>query len=242
MWLCKDSQHVPLSNARHLSIMVDGAPSRSVCRCLSHLEVHKLLQFDSKVVYPEGFNGGLEPLQVPLPKQSIWDAKSTREPAVVQVNLPRATPGDKLIIAPQWSSMLISTPHSITEYQSDIATGPSMVEEIEGLFSSVMLDMLGHPSIQFSPGRPVPMAPNTPVAIRGEVPSDSGQIVPVSLKQPPPSPQESSQVGTANVMAHSSCSHPLYQVLQGGMVAPFPSNCRPILSPSLMMCGTSKRR
>ena len=75
MQLCKDSQHIPLSKTRHISIMVDGAPSRSACRCLSHLEVHKLLQFGSKVVYPEGLNGGLEPLWVPLPKQSIWDTE-----------------------------------------------------------------------------------------------------------------------------------------------------------------------
>ena len=41
--LCKDSWHVPLCNARHLSIMVDSAPSRSACRCHSHLEVCKIL-------------------------------------------------------------------------------------------------------------------------------------------------------------------------------------------------------
>ena len=90
--LCEDSWHVPLSNTSHLSIMVDGAPSRSACRCLSHLGVHKLLQFGSKVVYLEGLNGGLEPLWVPLPKQLIWDAESTSGPAVLQVNLPRTTP------------------------------------------------------------------------------------------------------------------------------------------------------
>ena len=36
--------HPPL---QHLSILVDGAP-RSACRCLSHLKVHKLLQFAVK--------------------------------------------------------------------------------------------------------------------------------------------------------------------------------------------------
>ena len=33
------AQHLPLSNARHISILVDGAPSRSTCGCLSQLEV-----------------------------------------------------------------------------------------------------------------------------------------------------------------------------------------------------------
>ena len=168
LWLCEDSQHIPLSNTWHLSIMVDGAPSRSACRCLSHLEVHKLLQFGSKVVYPEGLNGGLETLWVPLPKQSIWDAESTSEPAVLQVHLPRTTPGDKPIIALQWSSMLISTPQSVTEYPSDIATSTSMVEEIEGLFSSAMLDTSGQPSVCISPRRPAPMTPYTPVASGGK--------------------------------------------------------------------------
>ena len=221
---------------------LDGAPSRNACRYLSHLEVHKLLQFDSKVVYPEGVNGGLGPLQVSLPRQSIWDAESTNKLAVLQVNLSRTTPGDKPIIAPQQLSMPISTPHSITEYPSDIATGPSMAEEIEGILSSAMLDSLGQPSVCVSPRRPAPMASNTPVASKGEVPSNSGEIVPVYPKQLPPSPHWSSQAGMANVTAHSSCSPSPYQVLQRGAVAPLPSNCRPILPPCLMMCCTSERR
>ena len=98
------------------------------------------------------------------PKLLIWDAESTTKPAILQVNLPRTTPGDRPIVAPQWSSMPISTPHSITGYPSDIATGPSMAEEIEGILSSTMLDMLGQPSVCISPRRPAPMAPNTPAA------------------------------------------------------------------------------
>ena len=206
MQLCEDSQHIPLSHTRHLSIMVDSAPSRNACRHLSHLEVCKVLQFGSEVVYPEGLNGGLEPLQVPLPKQSIWDADSTSKLAVLQVNLSRTTPGDKPIVAPQWSSMLISTPHSITAYPSDIARGPSMTEEIEGILSSTMLDTSGQPSVHIFPRRPAPMASNTPVVNKGEVPSNSGEIVPVYPKQLPPSPHRSSQAGMADITAHSSHS------------------------------------
>ena len=44
VWLCEDFQHIPLSNAGHVSIMVDSAPSRSTCRCLICLEACKLLQ------------------------------------------------------------------------------------------------------------------------------------------------------------------------------------------------------
>ena len=77
------------------------------------MEVCKLLQFGSEVVYPDGLNGGLEPLWVPLPKQLIWDAEPTSELAVLQVKLSRTTLGDKPITAPQQSSMPISTLHSV---------------------------------------------------------------------------------------------------------------------------------
>ena len=88
VWLCEDSHHAPLSDTGHLSIMVDGAPSRSTCGCLSCLEIYKFLQCGREVVYPEGLNWGFELIWVPLPKQSVWDAESTDEPAMLQINLP----------------------------------------------------------------------------------------------------------------------------------------------------------
>ena len=48
--------------------------------------------------------------------------------------------------------------------------------------------------------------PNNPAASRGEVPLDPGDTLPGYLKQPPPSPHESSQAGTADVTTHSSHS------------------------------------
>ena len=62
VWLNGDAQHVPLSKEGHLSAMIDGMPSKSVCRHLHQLEVCKLLQYGDQVVYPEGLNGGLEPV------------------------------------------------------------------------------------------------------------------------------------------------------------------------------------
>ena len=50
------------------------------------------------------------------------------------------------------------------------------------------------------------MVPNTPAASKEKAPPDLGEIIPVYPKQLPPSPQESSQVGTIDVTAHSSCS------------------------------------
>ena len=68
VWVCKDSQHIPISDAGHDSVMVGGAPSRSACGHLSQLEVCQHLQWGGEVVYPKGLNGGLEPLWVSLPK------------------------------------------------------------------------------------------------------------------------------------------------------------------------------
>ena len=75
----EDLQHIPLSDARHISILVDGAPGRSTCGQLSQLEIHQLLHLGSEVVYPECLNGGLEPVQVPLPKLPIWEVESTSQ-------------------------------------------------------------------------------------------------------------------------------------------------------------------
>ena len=93
MQLNEDPQHIPLSTTGHISAMIDGTPSRSAYGHLSHLDVCKLLQCGVEVVYLEGLNRGLEPLQVSLPKLPIWDPDShmgpSQEPMHLQVNLPR---------------------------------------------------------------------------------------------------------------------------------------------------------
>ena len=71
---------------------------------------------------------------------------------------------------PLWSLMPVSSPHSVTECHSEIATGPTMTEEIEGLLSNSMFEMPGKPSMYTFPRRPPLVAPNNPVASRGEVP------------------------------------------------------------------------
>ena len=85
--LNEHSQHIPLSTTRHISAMIDSVPGWSTCGHLSHLEVHKFLQCGGKVVYPEGLNEGLEPLQVSLPRFLIWDldplVESTCKPALL---------------------------------------------------------------------------------------------------------------------------------------------------------------
>ena len=206
MQLCEDSQHIPLSNARHISIMVDSATSRSACVCLNCLEVCKLLQVDSEVVYLEGLNGGFILIWISLPKQLVWDMESTNKPAILQVNLPRPTHRDMTTAVTQQSSMPISSPKSVTECPSDTVTRPSVEEEVERLLFGTLSNMPEQSCAPVSPRRPPPMVPNVPAASKEKAPPDFGEIIPVYLKQPPPSPQESSQVGMIDVTAHSSCS------------------------------------
>ena len=66
VWINEDAQHVPLSNEGQISAMVEGAPCKSVCRHLQQLDIHRLLQYGDQVVYPEGLNGGLEPVLTSL--------------------------------------------------------------------------------------------------------------------------------------------------------------------------------
>ena len=114
--------------------------------------------------------------------------------------------GDSLKAIPLWSLMPVSSPHSVTECPSERVTGPSMTQEIEDLLSNPMFKMPGKPSMHTSHRRPPLVAPINPVASRGEVPPDPGETLPGYLWQPPPSPHGSSQVGVADVTAHSSCS------------------------------------
>ena len=77
VWVNEDVQHLPLSDARYISILVDGAPSISPYGWLSQLEVCQFLLLGGVVIYPEGLNGGLELVWVTLPKLPIWEMEST---------------------------------------------------------------------------------------------------------------------------------------------------------------------
>ena len=125
---------------------------------------------------------------------------------MLQVNLQRTTCRDMAMAASQWFSMPISSLHSVTECPSDTVTRPSIEEEVERLLSSALSSMPEQSCAPVSPRRPPPMVPNTPAVSKEKAPPDLWKIIPVYLKQPPPSPQESSQVGMINITAHFSCS------------------------------------
>ena len=176
--LNEDSQHIPLSTTGHLIAMINGTPSRSTCGHLSHLDVCKLLQCGVEVVYPEGLNRGLEPLQVSLPKLPIWDwdshVESACEPTILQVNLPR--------IIPQWSLAPMSSPHSVTECPSNMVSCPRMTMKIEELLSITMPDNSEQPPAGISPKRPTSMATIVLLANREEIPLEVGKIDPGSCR------------------------------------------------------------
>ena len=94
LWVREDLQHIPLYDTRHISILVDGSPSRSACGWLIQTEVHQLLHLGSEMVYPEGLNGGLELVQVTLTKLPSWEVESTGETTWLQITLPRTTQGN----------------------------------------------------------------------------------------------------------------------------------------------------
>ena len=170
VWVNEDMQHLPLSNAGHISVLVDGTPGRSTCGQLSQLEVCQLLYLGGVVIYPKGLNGGLEPLWVTLPNLPLWEAESTSEDTWLQITLPRPTQGDSPGAVSLWLLTPVSSPHSITECPSEVVTGPSMTEEIEELLSNPMFKMPGESSMYNSSRRQPLTDPLNPMASKEENP------------------------------------------------------------------------
>ena len=121
-------------------------------------------------------------------------------------------------------------------------TRPSMEEEVEILLSGALSNMSEQSCTPVSHRRPPHMVPNTQAASKEKAPLDLGEISPVYPKQPPPSPQESSQVGMTNVTAHSSHSPSPMWVLWRGTACPTPQSCKPTPSLCQTMCHILKRR
>ena len=162
----------------------------------SQLEVCKLLHSGGVVIYPGGLNGGLEPVQVTLLKLPLWEMGSTNKDMWLWITFPRTTQEDSLEAVPLQLSTLVSSPHSVTECPSKVVTDPSLTEEIADLLSNPMFEMPGESSTC-----------NSPIQwLRRREPPNPGEVLQGYLKQPPPSPHGSSQVDTANIRAHSSCS------------------------------------
>ena len=100
VWLNEDAQHVPLPKKGHPSTMINGTPSRNMCRHLCQLEVHQLLQCGDRVAYPKGLNGSLEPVLTSLSGALVQGMNTLGEPAhepsFLSVDLPWLTLRDHL--------------------------------------------------------------------------------------------------------------------------------------------------
>ena len=108
--------------------MIDGMPSKSACGHLHQLEVCKLLQYGDQVVYPEGLNGGLEPVQTllsgPLLQGGDVLGSFTHEPSFPLVDLSWVTLEDHMpeALAPHITSTLSSPSYLAKEHPPKTVT------------------------------------------------------------------------------------------------------------------------
>ena len=168
--------------------MIDGSPSRSICGHLHQLEVCKLLQYGDQVVYPEGLNGGLEPLQPSL-LGPLWvlDAlgKPACEPSFLLVDLSQVTLGDHMPKAPATcrTLTLTSSSHLAMEHPPNTDSHISMTAEVQELLSHAMLDTSSQVSGDSTQKRPTSMALGAPPSARAEDSSKAVATSPLVLPQ-----------------------------------------------------------
>ena len=187
----EDVQYLPLSNTTPISVLVDGDPGKSASGHVSQLEICQLLHAGGVVVYLGGLNGGLKLLCVTLPKIPHWETSSTQEDTHLQIVLPGTSQSRSPTAAPLQMSSPISPPiqwlnatvrwfpaavwqrRSKTSYQTPYSRclwGP--------LHTILPRDHCSHPAILS--------------ASKDQDLSKSGEVVLGHIKQPPPSPHESS--------------------------------------------------
>ena len=125
--------------------MIDRMPSRSTCWHLCQLEVCKLLQYGDQVVYSEGLNGDLEPVQTslsePIPPGSgcTWQlclrtSILTGGPLQGDTGRPYAQS-----LSPLQNLNTIFPSHLTTEHLPKTDSHISMTAEFQELLSQAML-------------------------------------------------------------------------------------------------------
>ena len=235
VWVSKDSQHIPLSDTRYIRVLVDGAPGRSACWHLSQLEVCQLLHLGGEVVYPEGLKGDLELLWVPLPKLPIWEVESTGKATQLQITLPKTTQGDFPKAILQWSSMPVSSLHSVTECPREIATSPSIMEETEELLLNPMSKCQESPLCALLSGDHPLWPPTTWQPVREKfllIQERHFQVTWSNCLHACMSHHRQVRLTSQPILATPPLPH---QVCQRGILAPLPSGHRPTPSMCHMM-------
>ena len=183
--LCKDSQHVPLSSIDHISVMIDGTPSKCACRCLSQLEVCQLLQSETQVVYPEGLNGCLVPIVTSLPASLAHGSNALNdEPTLLQVDFSQFTGEECESKAPIPSRASASTSpaHLAMAHPPKAENHISMTTEVNELLLQAALDTSSQALGSSTLKRPVSAALGAPLSPRQE---DSSKPVDTSSQASP---------------------------------------------------------
>ena len=127
----------------HISVMIDGTPSRSACGCLSQLEVCQLLQLETQVVYPEGLNGCLVPVVTSLPGSLAHGTNILNdEPTLLQVDLSKFTgeEHESKALIPSRTSTSTSPAHLAMAHPPKVDSHISMTTKVTELLSWVALD------------------------------------------------------------------------------------------------------
>ena len=146
MQLNEDAQHVPLPKEGHLSAMINAMPSRNTWGHLCQQEVCWLLQCEDWVVYPEGLNGGLEPVLTSLSAALVQGVNMLGEPAHKPSFLPVDLPPvhTERPLTQDLSSLqniYINSPyHLAVEHPPTADSHISMTTEVWELLSHTMLD------------------------------------------------------------------------------------------------------
>ena len=122
--------------------MIEGTPSRNVCRHLSQLEVCLLLQLECQVVYPEGLNGALEPVVTSLPESLTHGMNMLDKPTFLLVDLSHFIAGNHVpkASAPHDTLTPISPTHLAVEHPLRVQGHISMTTEVQELLSHTALD------------------------------------------------------------------------------------------------------
>ena len=132
--------------------MIDGAPSRSMCRHLHQLEVYKLLQCGDQVLYPKGLNGGLELVLTSVSESLVQGMNMLGKPAH------ETSPGSHQETQYAWG---LSSPQNLnTNFPSHYGMSPkagshiSMTTEVQELLYHVILDTSSQALEDSIPKRP----------------------------------------------------------------------------------------
>ena len=136
------------------------------------------------MVYPEGLNGGLEPVVTSLPESLAHSVSMLDKPTFLVVDLSHVTSGDQVPedSAPHRTSTPTSPTHLTMEHPPKAESHISMTAEVQELLSCAVLDTSSQESGGSTPKSPTSTALGAPPSPRAE---DSSKLVATSSQALP---------------------------------------------------------